>query len=66
MTCLQGLPGESLFSLKKTLRQEFVKLHLNEPHGFLINALWTDDTQAEMFGYDAMFGENQAQYCISE
>ena len=52
MVCLEGLPGESFFSLKrKWLR--FAKLHLDKPQDFWNNALWTDETKVEISGHKA-------------
>jgi len=54
MACLEGLPGESLYSLKKNMaaRLRFAKLHLNKPQDFWNNVIWSDETIVEMFGHD--------------
>lgn len=48
MACLGGLPGESVFSLKRKW-QYGLGLHLNKPHDFWNNICWTDKTKVEMF-----------------
>lgn len=45
MSRLEGLPRESLFSLKT----RFAKLHLSKPQGFWNNLVWTDETKVEIF-----------------
>jgi len=44
MACLEGLPGESFFSIKENVaaRLMFAKLHLNKPQDFWNKVLWTD------------------------
>ena len=37
----------------KANRPRFAKLNLNKPQDFWNNVLWTDETEVEMFGYNA-------------
>ena len=51
---LEGLPGESLFCIKRTWKlTEFYKLHPNKPQDVWNNYQWTDDAKGEFFGLNA-------------
>lgn len=40
MICVEGLRGESLFSLNKAARFKFTKPHLNKSKDFWNNVIW--------------------------
>jgi len=52
MACLEGLPGESHFSLERTW--QLGKLHLNKPQDFWNNVLWTNETKVKMLGHNSI------------
>lgn len=51
MAFLEWLPGESLFSLRRTS-------DLNQPQDVWDNVLWTGEIKM-VFSHNAMFGKNQ-------
>lgn len=59
MTCLEWLPGSTLFK-KMAGQLRFAELNLKEPKCFWSNVSWKDETKVEMLSN--MFGEKETTY----
>ena len=57
MACLEGLAGESLFSIKNNMAAQ-----LRFWNNIWNNVLWAVITKIEMFGNSTTFGKNQTQH----